>query len=131
MSGHVFFADRNFGYDDAVYAGGRMIQILSESGKTVPELLEGLPPAYSTPEIRIDTTEEKKRMIVEEMRKQFGNGKYKVNEIDGIRIWFDDGFALVRASNTQPVLVCRFEATTQKRCDEIRNLIEGSVKRLL
>jgi phosphomannomutase / phosphoglucomutase len=131
MSGHVFFADRNFGYDDAVYAGARFIEILSQSGKTVPELLEGLPPAFSTPEIRIDTTEEKKRRIVEEVKKQFGTGKYKVNEIDGIRISFDDGFALVRASNTQPVLVCRFEATTEKRRDEIRNLVEGAVKKLL
>ena len=131
MSGHVFFADRNYGYDDAVYAGARFVEILSQTGKTVPELLEGLPPAFSTPEIRVDTTEDKKRQIVKEMQRQFGNGKYKVNEIDGIRISFDDGFALVRASNTQPVIVFRFEAKTQKRCDEIRGLIEGAVNKLL
>jgi phosphomannomutase / phosphoglucomutase len=131
MSGHVFFADRNYGYDDAVYAGARLVEILSQTGKNIPQLLEGLPPAFSTPEIRLDTTEEKKRLAVEAIKKQFGNGKYKVNEIDGIRISFDDGFALVRASNTQPVIVCRFEATTQKRCDELRGLIEGAVKKLL
>jgi phosphomannomutase len=131
MSGHVFFADRNYGYDDAVYAGARFIEILSQTGKTVPELLEGLPVAFSTPEIRIETTEDKKWSIVDGIKAQFGNGKYKVNEIDGVRISFDDGFALVRASNTQPVLVCRFEATTQKRRDEIRTLVEGAVKKLL
>lgn len=131
MSGHVCFADRNDGYDDAVYAGARFIEILSQTGKTVPELLAGLPEAFGTPEIRIDTTDDKKWTIVKEMKKQFAKGPYKVNEIDGIRISFDDGFALVRASNTQPVLVCRFEATTEKRRDEIRSMIEGAVKKLL
>jgi phosphomannomutase len=131
MSGHVFFADRNFGYDDAVYAGARLIEIMSQTGKKIPQLLEGLPAAYSTPEIRIDTTEEKKRSIVLALKKEFGGGKYKVNEIDGIRISFDDGFALIRASNTQPVLVSRFEATTEKRLTEIRGLIEGAVNKLL
>ncbi len=131
MSGHVCFADRNDGYDDAVYAGARFIEILSQTGKTIPELLEGLPEAFGTPEIRIDTTDDKKWEIVKEIKKQFAKGPYKVNEIDGIRISFDDGFALVRASNTQPVLVCRFEATTEKRRDEIRSMIEGAVKKLL
>lgn len=131
MSGHVCFADRNYGYDDAVYAGVRFIEILSQTGKTVDQLLSGLPPAFATPEIRIDTTDDKKWTIVEGIKKQFGQGPYLVNEIDGIRISFDDGFALVRASNTQPVLVCRFEATTEKRRDEIRSLIEGAVKKLL
>lgn len=131
MSGHVFFADRNYGYDDAVYAGARLIEILSQTGKTIPQLLEGIPEAFATPEIRIDTTEEKKRRVVEEVKKEFSNGDYKVNDIDGIRISFDDGFGLVRASNTQPVVVCRFEATSKARLEEIQNLIEGSVRRKL
>ncbi|MDZ4677281.1 MAG: phosphomannomutase/phosphoglucomutase [Oligoflexia bacterium] len=131
MSGHVFFADRNYGYDDAIYAGARLIEILSQTGKNIPQLLEGLPPAFSTPEIRIDTTEVKKRSIVEEMRKQFCRPPYIVNEIDGIRISFDDGFALVRSSNTQPVIVCRFEATSPTRLKEIRQLVEGALKSLL
>ncbi|MBK9293706.1 MAG: phosphomannomutase/phosphoglucomutase [Oligoflexia bacterium] len=131
MSGHVFFADRNYGYDDAVYAGARFIEIMSLTGKKVPELLTGLPPAFSTPEIRIDTTEDKKRKIVEEIKKLFPANKYKVNEIDGLRISFEDGFALVRSSNTQPVIVCRFEAQTSQRLNEIRSLVEGAVKKLL
>lgn len=131
MSGHVFFADRNFGYDDAIYAGARFIEIMSQTGKKVPELLEGLPKAFSTPEIRIDTTEDKKRLIVDEIKKTFPPTKYRVNETDGIRISFDDGFALVRSSNTQPVIVCRFEAYTEPRLNEIRSLVEGAVKKLL
>ena len=131
MSGHVFFADRNYGYDDAVYAGMRLVEILSTTGKTIPELLEGIPSAFSTPEIRIDTTDEKKTDVVNQIKAQFSNGKYKTNDTDGIRISFDDGFALVRASNTQPVLVCRFEATTEKRLKEIRQLVEGAVQKLL
>jgi phosphomannomutase len=131
MSGHIFFADRNYGYDDAVYAAARLIEILSQTGKTIPELLEGLPPAFSTPEIRIETTEEKKRSIVAAIKKKFGNGDFKVNEIDGIRISFDDGFALVRSSNTQPVIVCRFEAFTEARLKVIRSLVEDEVQKLL
>jgi phosphomannomutase len=118
MSGHIFFADRNYGYDDAIYAGARLIEILSQTGKTIPQLLEGLPPAFSTPEIRVETTETKKRSIVDAIKKKFGNGDYKVNEIDGIRISFDDGFALVRASNTP-------------RLAEIRKLVEDEVQKLL
>lgn len=131
MSGHVFFADRNYGYDDAIYAGMRVIEILSETGKTISQLLSDLPPAFATPEIRIDTTEEKKRRVVDEIKKQFNNGKHKVNDIDGIRISYPDGFALVRSSNTQPVVVCRFEAQTQARLDEIRKEVEGAVLKLL
>jgi phosphomannomutase/phosphomannomutase/phosphoglucomutase len=131
MSGHVCFADRNYGFDDAVYAGLRLIEILSQSGKTIDQLLEGLPPAFATPEIRIDTTDDKKWTVVDGIKKIFGTGQYKINEIDGIRISFGDGFGLVRASNTQPVIVCRFEATTQARLEEIQSLVEGAVKKLL
>lgn len=134
MSGHVFFADRNFGYDDAIYAALRVIEILSKTGKTIPQLLEGLPPAYNTPEIRIDTTEEKKVLIVEKLKQKFAkpNADVKqVNLLDGIRVSYADGWALARASNTQPVLVLRFEAETEKRLNEIRNEFDVIVNEFL
>ncbi len=133
MSGHVFFADRNYGYDDAPYAGLRLCEIISQTGKTIPELLEGLPSAFNTPEIRIDTTEEKKVLIVEKVKEAFSkpSDDYQLNLIDGIRISFKDGWALARASNTQPVLVVRFEASTQGGLDRIQKSIMSVVDRYL
>jgi phosphomannomutase/phosphomannomutase/phosphoglucomutase len=133
MSGHVFFADRNYGYDDAPYAGLRLAEILSKTGKTVPELLAGLPPAFNTPEIRIDTTEEKKVLIVQKMIEAFGKGgpDFTADLTDGIRLSFKDGWALCRSSNTQPVLVVRYEATTQEGLDRIRNKVESVVNKYL
>ncbi len=133
MSGHIFFADRNYGYDDAPYAGLRLVEILARTGKTIPELLQGLPPTFNTPEIRIDTTEEKKVLIVEKMKAAFSkpSDDYKINLIDGIRISFKNGWALCRASNTQPVLVLRYEADTLDGMNEIQNKIEAVVKPLL
>lgn len=132
MSGHVFFADRNYGYDDAPYAGLRLCEILAKTGKTIPELLEGLPPAFNTPEIRIDTTEEKKVLIVEKVKEKFSNAKdMKVNLIDGIRISFEDGWALARASNTQPVLVVRFESTTAAGLKRIEDSVMSVVNQYL
>lgn len=133
MSGHIFFNDRNYGYDDAPYAALRLVEILSKTGKTIPQLLEGLPPAFNTPEIRIDTTEEKKVLIVEKMKEAFGNGgpDFKANLIDGIRLSFEDGWALCRSSNTQPVLVVRYESTTQAGLDRIRNKVEAVVNKYL
>ena len=134
MSGHIFFADRNYGYDDAPYAGLRLCEILSKSGKTIPELLTGLPAAFNTPEIRIDTTEEKKVLIVEKVKEKFSNSKdsgIKVNLIDGIRISFEDGWALARASNTQPVLVVRFESNTAAGLDRIQGAIMAVVNQYL
>jgi len=133
MSGHIFFADRNYGYDDAPYAALRLVEILSKSGKTIPQLLEGLPPAFNTPEIRIDTTEEKKVLIVQKMIEAFGKGgaDFKANLIDGIRLSFADGWALCRSSNTQPVLVVRYEATTKEGLERIRTRVEDVVNRYL
>ncbi|OFZ16683.1 MAG: phosphomannomutase [Bdellovibrionales bacterium RBG_16_40_8] len=133
LSGHIFFADRNYGYDDSLYAGLRVVEILSKTGKSVRELLKDLPPAYNTPEIRINTTEEKKIKIVEALRAHFSkdSDQYKVNLIDGIRISFKNGWALARASNTQPVLVLRFESSTQSGLEEIQNKIESIVNPLL
>ncbi len=133
MSGHVFFADRNYGYDDAPYAALRLVEILAKTGKTIPELLEGLPPAHNTPEIRIDTTEEKKVLIVEKMREAFpeGSAEYKTNLTDGIRVSFKNGWALCRASNTQPVLVVRYESDSQAGLKEIQDKFEKVVNKYL
>lgn len=133
LSGHVFFADRNYGYDDALYAGLRVCEAVGRSGKTPRQLLGDFPPAFNTPEIRIDTTEAKKRSIVEKLRSMYGKdtADYKVNLIDGVRISFRDGWALARASNTQPVLVLRFESTSREGLSRIQNEIESVVKPLL
>ena len=133
MSGHIFFADRNYGYDDAPYAALRLCEILSKTGKTIPELLEGLPPAFNTPEIRIDTTEDKKIIIVEKVKEAFSkpSDDYKVNLIDGIRISFNDGWALARSSNTQPVLVVRFESSTEAGLKRIQDSVMSVVNKYL
>ena len=133
MSGHVFFADRNYGYDDAPYAGLRLCEIISKTGKNVQELLAGLPTAYNTPEIRIDTTEEKKVLIVEKVKEAFSkpSDDYKVNLIDGIRISFKEGWALARASNTQPVLVVRFESNTPEGLKKIEKSVMDIVNKYL
>jgi len=129
MSGHMFFADRYFGYDDAIYASCRLIEILSESGKTISGLLEGVPQTVSTPEIRVDCPDEIKFEVVNKATEAFKKS-YEVIDIDGARIVFDDGWGLVRASNTQPALVLRFEASSKKRLDEIRSIVESEIEKI-
>jgi len=129
MSGHMFFADRFFGHDDAIYATCRLLEILSRTNRKLSQLLDDVPKDYSTPEIRIEFPEEKKFEIVRKAQKYF-KSRYKVVDIDGARIIFDDGWGLIRASNTQPVLVLRFEARTPERLDEIRNIVEGALKKI-
>ncbi|MGA3083693.1 MAG: phosphomannomutase/phosphoglucomutase [Thermodesulfobacteriota bacterium] len=124
MSGHLFFADRYFGFDDAVYASMRLLEILSKTGKKIPELLSGLPKTYSTPEIRVETKEETKFQLVEAVKKELAR-RFPIIDVDGVRVVFEDGWGLIRASNTQPVLVLRFEARSPERLQEIQNLIEG------
>ncbi|MGE0763217.1 MAG: phosphomannomutase/phosphoglucomutase [Bdellovibrionales bacterium] len=132
LSGHIFFADRNYGYDDALYAGLRVVEILAKSGKTIRQLLSDLPPSFNTPEIRIDTTEEKKHAIVTKLRDAFAKRTdCKVNLIDGIRVSFETGWALARASNTQPVLVLRFEADSPQNLKNIRDQFESIVLPML
>lgn len=134
MSGHIFFADRNYGYDDALYAALRVCEILKKTGKTIPELLEGLPSAFNTPELRIDTTEEKKVLIVDKLKEEFKGGPgadYTLNLIDGVRISFPNGWALARASNTQPVLVLRFESDTAAGLKSIRDRVDKIVNQYL
>lgn len=133
MSGHIFFADRNYGYDDAIYAALRLVEILAKTGKTIPELLEGLPASFSTPEIRIDTTEEKKIEIIQALKHYFSekSDEIIINELDGIRVSYKDGWGLARCSNTQPVLVLRFESNSQEGLTDIQKEFENIVRKYL
>jgi phosphomannomutase/phosphoglucomutase len=130
MSGHIFFADRYFGFDDAIYASCRLLEIISRSGKKVSELLEGIPQTYVTPEIRVECPDDAKFKIVEQATTRFRQ-RYPVIDIDGMRVRFPDGWGLLRASNTQPALVLRFEAASQGRLEEIRGMIEAQVQELM
>lgn len=123
MSGHLFFADRYFGYDDAVYASVRLLEILSKTGLKISELMADVPKTFTTPEIRIDCPDEIKFRVVEEVKNRLAK-IHRVIDIDGVRVPFEDGWGLIRPSNTQPVLVLRFEAATETRLQEIRHYIE-------
>jgi phosphomannomutase/phosphoglucomutase len=129
MSGHMFFGDRYFGFDDATYAACRLLEILSTTGRKITGLLVDVPPTVTTPEIRVDCPDEIKFDLVAKATDYFRR-QYKVIDIDGVRVLFDDGWGLLRASNTQPALVLRFEAMTENRLREIRNLVEGTLKKL-
>ena len=126
MSGHIFFADRYFGYDDAIYASCRLLEILTQTGKKISDLLSDVPPTYSTPEIRVECPDDKKFDVVAKVTDYFRK-EYNVIDIDGVRVLFDDGWGLVRASNTQPALVLRFEAMTEARLAEIKKLVETAL----
>jgi phosphomannomutase/phosphoglucomutase len=130
MSGHMFFADKYFGYDDAIYASLRLLEILSRSGKTITELLKDVPPSFTTPEIRITCPDHIKFQVVDDIRKHF-MGIYDIIDIDGVRILFEDGWGLIRPSNTQPVLVLRFEATTEERLQSIKYMLEMTMNTMM
>ncbi len=131
MSGHMFFKHRWYGFDDAVYAGARLLEILGSSKKPLSEHFADLPKTYATEEIRIDTRESRKFDLVKQATRYFKDElKLKVITIDGARIEFDDGWGLLRASNTSPALVMRCEANTRKRLKEIQTLIEEKVQEL-
>lgn len=133
MSGHIFFADRFFGFDDAIYASVRLSELISKSGMRLSQMLAGLPKTYSTPEIRIYASEEVKVKIVEEVRKDLAK-KYPVIDIDGVRAIYPKGWGLVRASNTQAVLVLRFEGDTEEDLEiikkEMKEAVEQAIKKL-
>lgn len=141
MSGHMFFADRYFGYDDAVYASCRLVEILAKAQQPLSALVSDLPQSVVTPEIRVDLPDTAKFDVVERVRKRFteylktkqGLGPKKLAlrnliTIDGVRAIFDDGWGLIRASNTQPALVLRFEATSSDQLNAIRALIEEELR---
>ncbi|MGZ6338653.1 MAG: phosphomannomutase/phosphoglucomutase [Bdellovibrionota bacterium] len=127
MSGHIFFADRFFGFDDAIYAGARFLEILADSSGKTSDLLSGVPTTVNTPEIRIECDDDKKWDVIEKIRDSLSK-KYKTNQIDGVRVEFGDAWGLVRASNTQPVIVMRFEAQTPARLKEVRTIIENEAR---
>jgi phosphomannomutase/phosphoglucomutase len=127
MSGHIFFADRYFGYDDAIYASCRLVELLSKTDRRLSQLLEDVPRTFITPEIRVDCRDEIKFQVVERVREGFRK-EYPIIDVDGVRVQFGDGWGLVRASNTQPVLVLRFEAPTEERLQEIRKRVEDRVQ---
>lgn len=127
MSGHMFFADRYFGFDDAVYASCRLLEILSNTGKELSDLLSDVPETFTTPEIRVDCPDDKKFALVEKVTEHFRQ-QNEVIDIDGVRVLFPDGWGLVRASNTQPDLVLRFEALSENRLSEIKDLIETALE---
>jgi phosphomannomutase/phosphoglucomutase len=112
MSGHMFFADRYLGYDDALYAACRLIEIVAKSGQPLSAQLAGLPKLVSTPEIRVDCPDETKFAVVARVAEQF-RATHNVIDVDGVRVLFGEGWGLLRASNTQPVLVMRFEAASE------------------
>ncbi len=124
MSGHIFFADRYFGYDDAIYAALRLLEILSQTGEKISTLLADVPQTFATPEIRIDCPDDKKAALVNRIKNHYRNTPGLI-DIDGVRIPFEDGWALVRSSNTQPVIVLRFEASSPERLQLIRREVEG------
>jgi phosphomannomutase/phosphoglucomutase len=127
MSGHIFFADRYFGYDDAVYASCRLIELLSKTDKKLSQLLSDVPKTFITPEIRVDCPDEIKFKVVETVKEALRRD-HPVIDVDGVRVRFEDGWGLVRASNTQPALVLRFEALTQDRLNELKEFVEKKVQ---
>ncbi|HVD60985.1 MAG TPA: phosphomannomutase/phosphoglucomutase [Gemmatimonadaceae bacterium] len=124
MSGHMFFAEGYYGFDDALYGAARLLRIVADSGIGIHEMLADVPRFVSTPELRVPCPDDKKFGIVAEATKYFSS-KYKVIDVDGVRVLFGDGWGLIRASNTQPVLVMRFEARTSEHLEKIRAEMEG------
>lgn len=130
MSGHMFFADRYFGYDDAIYASVRLLELVARAGRPLSALLTDLDKTVSTPEIRVECPDEEKFAVTEEA-KQYFRQRYPIIDVDGVRIQFPEGWGLIRASNTQPALVLRFEAETEEKLNEYRGIIERKLKELM
>jgi phosphomannomutase / phosphoglucomutase len=124
MSGHMFFADGYYGYDDALYGAARLLRIVADAVQSVRELLSDVPEFVSTPELRVECGDDVKFSIVERAVAYFRD-RYDVIDVDGVRVLFGDGWGLIRASNTQPILVTRFEARSEERLAEIRGQMEG------
>lgn len=130
MSGHIFFADRFYGFDDATYAGARILEILSRTDKAFSDLLADVPKTFSTPELRVPCSDDIKFAVVEKIADEFAKTN-DVITIDGARIGFDNGWGLVRPSNTQAILVLRFEADSEEHLRQIRERIESRVEAVI
>ncbi len=127
MSGHMFFSEGFYGHDDALYGAARLLRIVASSHHTVRDLLADVPPFVSTPEIRVECGDERKFELVHRAVAHF-RALYDVIDVDGVRVLFGDGWGLIRASNTQPILVTRYEARTAERLAEIRGEMEGWIR---
>ncbi len=131
MSGHMFFADRYYGYDDAIYAAARLLEFLSKSRKSIQTHLRDIPKTYYTPEIRVPVANDRVKFgIVKRVVARFAK-EFEVSTVDGVRVRFPDGWALVRASNTQPILVTRYEASSPEKLREIQQFVEAEIERLM
>lgn len=130
MSGHIFFADDYYGYDDAIYVAARLLQTLSRSKKTLSELRNELPKYFSTPEIRLEANSDEEKFMISKKAVDYFTANFDCSTVDGVRINFEDGWGLVRASNTQPVIVCRFEATSEERMQQIKKLITDKLNEI-
>ena len=130
MSGHIFFADDYYGYDDAIYVAARLLQTLSRSKKTLSELRSELPKYFSTPEIRLEANSDEEKFMISKKAVDYFTANFDCSTVDGVRINFEDGWGLVRASNTQPVIVCRFEATSEERMKQIKKLITDKLNEM-
>jgi phosphomannomutase/phosphoglucomutase len=129
MSGHMFFKEGYFGYDDALFAAARLLQYVARTGGSLADLVDTIPRYFATPETRLPCPEDRKFAVVETLKKEFA-ARYRVIDIDGVRVEFGDGWGLARASNTQPVVVVRFEARTAERLEEIRSIFMTPLKAL-
>jgi phosphomannomutase / phosphoglucomutase len=127
MSGHIFYKHRFFGFDDAPYTAARLLEILSHQNQPLSALLADVPVTYSSDELRVDTVEEKKFALVKRCTEMLRAKKLELIEVDGVRVTFPDGWGLIRASNTTPILVVRYEAKTQERLNEIQKLIDDTI----
>jgi len=127
MSGHIFFADRFFGFDDAIYSSARVLEILARSPRKLSEWLSDLTQTFITPEIRLYASDEVKFQIVDRVREALA-ARYPIIDIDGVRAMFPRGWALVRASNTQGALVLRFEADTAEDLEAIKSEVNGIIE---
>ncbi len=127
MSGHMCFKDNYYGFDDAIFAACRILEIVASSGQKLSGMLSDVPKTFSTPEIRVDCPDALKFKIVKELTEHF-RSRYEVVDIDGVRIQFENGWGLVRASNTQPVLVLRFEAKTEEQLNAYRQIVNRQLE---
>jgi len=130
MSGHIFFADDYFGYDDAIYVAARIVQTLSRTDQKLSQLKAELPKYYSTPEMRLEAESDEEKFRIAKEAVAYFTENYDCNTVDGVRIKFGDGWGLVRSSNTQPVIVCRFEANTAERMEEIRSIVMNKLQEI-
>ena len=124
---HIFFADQYLGFDDAIYASARLFEVLAHSDRPLSDMLSDLPPVVATPEIRVECPDEDKFLVAEKVAEIVRPQAKEVIDVDGVRALFDGGWGLVRASNTQPVLVLRFEGKDQRIVERIRAVMESAV----